>query len=170
MWEDEQIADLPSRAATIGSFYKGAWLLNANGAAALAWDPATNRWRSLDQIPQFAGPAAAAVAGDAFYLVGGIARMVPITTVLRYIETDCAAPPTPTSQPLPTSTPPIGSTCVDDCGGDGTVAVAELIRGVNVALGLQPLAECPAFDGNRDGMVAVNELIAAVNNALNGCA
>jgi hypothetical protein len=59
--------------------------------------------------------------------------------------------------------------CVGDCDGNGTVAINELILGVNIALGNQPLSACTAFDPNRDGTVAINELIAAVNNALGSC-
>lgn len=59
--------------------------------------------------------------------------------------------------------------CVGDCSGDGTVAINELIAGVNIALGNNPLSSCPPFDVNQSGAVEINELIAAVNNALNGC-
>ncbi len=59
--------------------------------------------------------------------------------------------------------------CVGDCDGDGTVAINELILGVNIALGNQQLSVCPAFDANQNGSVAINELITAVNNALAGC-
>ncbi len=67
-----------------------------------------------------------------------------------------------------TGTPPT-PTCVGDCDGDGTVAINELITGVNIALGSAQLSVCPAFDANGDGMVGINELITAVNNALEGC-
>ncbi len=63
--------------------------------------------------------------------------------------------------------PPIG--CAGDCNGDGSVAINELITGVNIALGSAQVSSCPSFDVNGDGNVAINELIAAVNNALNGC-
>jgi hypothetical protein len=59
--------------------------------------------------------------------------------------------------------------CVGDCNGDGTVAINELITGVNIALGNQLLSTCPAFDADGDGSVAINELITAVNNALGAC-
>ena len=59
--------------------------------------------------------------------------------------------------------------CPGDCDGDGRVTIAELIRGVNIALGNAPLSNCPAFDLNANGAVAVNELIAAVNASLTGC-
>ena len=59
--------------------------------------------------------------------------------------------------------------CVGDCDGDGHVAINELIAGVGVALGTQPLDACPAFDANHNGTVTIDELIAAVTNALSGC-
>lgn len=59
--------------------------------------------------------------------------------------------------------------CPGDCDGDGAVTVAELIRGVNIALGNAPLGDCPAFDTSGDGSVTVSELIQSVNAALSGC-
>jgi hypothetical protein len=67
---------------------------------------------------------------------------------------------------VPTVVP---TSCPGDCDGNGTVAINELIRGVNIALGSTPLDDCPVFDTGGDGAVAINELIAAVNAALNGC-
>jgi hypothetical protein len=65
-----------------------------------------------------------------------------------------------------TATPPA---CAGDCNGDGSVAVNELITGVNIALGNTTAASCPSFDRNGDGEVSINELIQAVNVALAGC-
>lgn len=59
--------------------------------------------------------------------------------------------------------------CVGDCDMNGSVSIGELIRGVNIALGLQDLANCPCFDSNMNGSVSIGELIQAVNRALNGC-
>jgi len=59
--------------------------------------------------------------------------------------------------------------CVGDCDHSGSVAINELIIGVNIALGSAQLSSCTAFDPNNDGMVSINELIMGVNNALNGC-
>jgi DNA-binding beta-propeller fold protein YncE len=59
--------------------------------------------------------------------------------------------------------------CVGDCDGLGTVTVDELVEGVTMALGEQPVATCFAFDANRDDAVTVDELVRAVHNALNGC-
>ncbi|MBI4516696.1 MAG: thrombospondin type 3 repeat-containing protein, partial [Deltaproteobacteria bacterium] len=59
--------------------------------------------------------------------------------------------------------------CAGDCLGDGEVTVDELVVGVNIALGNQPLSTCERFDRTLDGEVTVEELVYAVNNALNGC-
>jgi len=65
---------------------------------------------------------------------------------------------------------PTPSRCAGDCNDDETVTVDELIRGVNLALGLLPVPHCPAFDLDGTGEISVNELIVAVNAALVGCA
>lgn len=59
--------------------------------------------------------------------------------------------------------------CVGDCSGDGRVSIDELIRGVNIALGTQPVAACPPFDADGNGAVDIAELVTAVNAALAGC-
>jgi len=64
---------------------------------------------------------------------------------------------------------PAPPSCPGDCDGNGSVTVDELIRGVRIALGQDPLSTCPVFDESGDGSVAVNELIAAVNRSLTGC-
>jgi hypothetical protein len=79
------------------------------------------------------------------------------------------ATPTSTATPTPSATETPRSACLGDCNGDGTVSVDELVRGVNIALGTQPLDACLVFDGDENLVVTVNELITAVNNALNGC-
>ena len=56
--------------------------------------------------------------------------------------------------------------CIDDCDGNGAVAVNELITCVGVGLGQLPLAQCGACDGDGDGAVAINELISGVAAAL----
>jgi hypothetical protein len=64
---------------------------------------------------------------------------------------------------------PADAQCVGDCGGDGTVSIADLILGVNIVLGNQPAGACPAFQ-NAQGNVDIAQLIKGVNNALSGCA
>jgi 6-phosphogluconolactonase (cycloisomerase 2 family) len=65
--------------------------------------------------------------------------------------------------------PVLSQLCGGDCGGDGAVAINELITCVNVALGGADGDVCAACDANADGKVAINELIGAVNHALEGC-
>lgn len=67
------------------------------------------------------------------------------------------------------ASPVRGLACTGDCNGDGAVLVAELINGVNIALGRTDVGQCAACDSNRDGTVTINELIEAVRAALNGC-
>jgi len=81
-----------------------------------------------------------------------------------------------TVEATPTATPTVAPTatagpagCAGDCNGDGSVAINELITGVNIALGSASVDACSSLDTNFDGSVAINELIAAVNHALNGC-
>lgn len=71
---------------------------------------------------------------------------------------------TPTATPTPSPSPP---PCPGDCNGDRAVSVAELVRGVSIALGGG--VPCAAFDLNGDGTVAISELVAAVDAALDGC-
>jgi hypothetical protein len=85
-------------------------------------------------------------------------------TAILNVQVGADATPTVT----PTATP-IPGTCAGDCNGDGTVAINELITGVNIALGSSPVSACPSFDSSGDGTVAINELIAAVTRALSGC-
>lgn len=86
-------------------------------------------------------------------------------------EFECA-PPTPT--PTPTDTPGTGP-CVGDCDGDGMVSVADLVRMVNIALGLLPICPndinggCLAGDANCDCEITVDEIIRGVQNSLQGC-
>ena len=84
--------------------------------------------------------------------------MLVVDTVTRTVQ--------PTDA-VPTETP--GSSCVGDCDGNGSISISELIRGVNIALGLLPLDQCPAFDSSGDGRVSISELIQAVNAALGPC-
>lgn len=53
-----------------------------------------------------------------------------------------------------------------DCDDDGATRVNDLVLGVNIALGAQPLGTCPTLDVNGDSRVAINELLGAVNELL----
>ena len=64
---------------------------------------------------------------------------------------------------------PVRAQCVGDCAGDGAVTVGDIITGVGIALGNEPLDRCPDLDTGHDGVVAINDLVAALNSALTGC-
>jgi len=53
-----------------------------------------------------------------------------------------------------------------DCNGNGTVAVTELQSVVNIFIGSQALATCPAADANGDDSVGIVEIQIAVINLL----
>jgi hypothetical protein len=59
-----------------------------------------------------------------------------------------------------------GPVLVGDCNRNGTVAIDELVRGVNIALGDAPVNTCAPFDRVADGRVTVDELVRGVANAL----
>jgi hypothetical protein len=59
--------------------------------------------------------------------------------------------------------------CPGDCNGSGQVTVDELMVGVNIALGDQPLAACTALNVKEDLRIAIDELVTAVGHALDGC-
>jgi hypothetical protein len=59
--------------------------------------------------------------------------------------------------------------CVGDCDGNGMVTINELILGVSIALGNQPITACGAFDCQHNETVPINCLIQGVNGALDGC-
>lgn len=59
--------------------------------------------------------------------------------------------------------------CIGDCDGNRFVTVAELVRGVNIALDRIDVALCPSMDRSGEGRVSVDELVAAVGAALRGC-
>lgn len=59
--------------------------------------------------------------------------------------------------------------CEVDCDGDRTVSVDELIRGVAIALGSEPLSSCAAADAGGDGEVTIDNLVLGLGRALDGC-
>ena len=80
-----------------------------------------------------------------------------------YLPEEC---PDQVPTPTPTPTP---SVCAGDCDHGGSVTVAELIRGVSIAMGDSAVAACDALDADSDGRVAISEVVQAVANALAGC-
>ncbi len=75
--------------------------------------------------------------------------------------------PTATNTPSPTAT---ALPCPGDCNADRTITVAELVRGVLIALGEAPLSDCAALDSDRNLVISIDELMRAVGAALGGCA
>jgi cysteine-rich repeat protein len=71
---------------------------------------------------------------------------------------------TVTLAPLPAT-----GTCPGDCDNNNAVSIDELIRGVNIALGIASAATCSALDRDASGTVSIDELVTAVSKALNGC-
>ena len=49
--------------------------------------------------------------------------------------------------------------CIGDCDRDDRVELSEMVRGVNLALGVRPMQDCPAFDADQSGAVGIDELI-----------
>ena len=60
--------------------------------------------------------------------------------------------------------------CPGDCNSDREVKISEVVRGVNIALGLTNAQTCPGMDSGGNGSVEVNEIVRAVNALLIGCA
>lgn len=64
---------------------------------------------------------------------------------------------------------PVVSTCVGDCDNMGRVTVTQLLKMVNIDLGILPLSDCLAGDGNGDGRITISDIVKAVNNTLGSC-
>ncbi len=61
------------------------------------------------------------------------------------------------------------SDCAGDCDGDQVVGIAEVIQGINIALGQRGISTCATFDANEDGLVSIGEILGAIRRLLNGC-
>jgi hypothetical protein len=72
---------------------------------------------------------------------------------------------TASASPSATATP----SCAGDCENDGQVTVDDLVKLINIALGIRDLEDCLPGDTNNDSLITVEEIIQATNNALNGC-
>ena len=59
--------------------------------------------------------------------------------------------------------------CPGDCNGDAGVTIDEVIVGVRIAVGIEPISSCAALDADASGSVTVDELVAAVQRVLAGC-
>lgn len=61
------------------------------------------------------------------------------------------------------------SVCAGDCDGNRTVTVDEVLRQVQISLGIGLVSECQAGDADGSGSITVDEILTAVNVALDGC-
>ena len=60
--------------------------------------------------------------------------------------------------------------CTGDCNDDGEVTIDDLVKVVNVSLGMMPMSECVNADAEpSDGRVAIDEVIRSVRSSLYGC-
>jgi sugar lactone lactonase YvrE len=64
---------------------------------------------------------------------------------------------------------PASFACTGDCDGDNTVSIDELMKGVNVALGMEGVELCPFFDRDSNDAVTVDEVLAGITADLAGC-
>ena len=62
-----------------------------------------------------------------------------------------------------------GAQCVGDCDDDNEVEINELVIGVNIGLGIEPLSRCSEFDGDGDETLSIDELVRAVAFSLDSC-
>ncbi len=74
--------------------------------------------------------------------------------------------PAPSPSPAPSPTPV--EVCVGDCDDDRTVSIAELVRIVDITLGVGMIGDCPPL-GAFQRPVTIDVIIRAVNAALVGC-
>ncbi len=119
------------------------------------------------------GPLGVAITTDGRFVY--VANRQPFGTVARgdisVIDTDSLSIVATVSvgdNPTFVTIEPVAR-CIGDCNADGAVTVNELVTGVDMALALEPLAACPAFDADGDHRVTVNEVVEAVNDAATGC-
>jgi Zn-dependent metalloprotease len=89
-----------------------------------------------------------------------------ITTPTETATATASATPSVTATATPTAT---ATLCPGDCGGDGAVAVDDLVTAVAVALGAESVGACRAVDRDGNGSVTVAELVRAIHTAANGC-
>jgi hypothetical protein len=96
--------------------------------------------------------------------------------LIPFVTTPTNPSPTPTATPTPipptptaTRTSPPVEDCVGDCSVDRVVTVGELVRAVNIALGILSMDACQGVDTDGDGAVSVDELLRAVLASIASC-
>jgi CSLREA domain-containing protein len=139
----------------------------------------TNAMGDAEVDAQFAAPPAGFIAATATDPAAGTSEFsncIPIagTPGPTFTPSVPTRTPTHTATQTQVSTPPPTSTgepisCPGDCDGSGDVTVDELVIGINVALGIAEVGQCPSFDTSDDGAITVDELITGIERALNGC-
>lgn len=115
-WDDGSFADLPDgrNGAVAASYYNGGVLAGGNvgelqgtiSASVLFWDPASNTWSNLPDMPGARTGAVGGVLNGSVYVIGGSSMAggtndnQKLTCILTTTPT-----PTPTVTPTPTPTP-----------------------------------------------------------------
>jgi len=90
---------------------------------------------------------------------------------LEVVARDCSTPgscvgtPTPSPSPTATATP---LPCTGDCDANGSVALDDLIVGIEAALGDDREA-CAVLDHDASGAIDIDELVRATASAQRGC-
>lgn len=143
---DTVFADAPTLRATVTGGTGTTLRVIANG-------------HMMDEIP---------VAGDPFAYEAAVTP--PATGEDRYRFEVVAAPNRLLTVTSYVWLQPLAALCIGDCDRDAEVDVAELMRGVNIALGRAPVDACAALDRDASGSVEVDEILAAVSSMLDGCA
>jgi hypothetical protein len=140
--------------------------------------------KQLTTLPGVAGSESVHVGGNANAISSGNLyacewTVAPGATLGTHTLSNTPAATDPAGNPVPGVIGAAGqivvSSCTGDCDGDGTVTIGEVVKCVNLFLGL-PLcdaanvsASCPIADANLDGTVSIGEVVQCVNRFLNGC-
>ena len=173
--DDPQVARGTPMTEVFVSHMATAEVLNANAINGSNIGPLAFSGATFSSCPALAGGNAA----GACLVSAGIGLHASSVGDFVSGTTWCAAPPTvrtPTPTPTPSPTPGVPA-CIGDCTGDGAVSVEELIKGINMVLGLLPLDACMAFQCSPEchpgpgtpPTVTIDCIIRGVNNALSTC-
>ena len=102
----------------------------------------------------------------------GTATPTPTGTETPTVTDTPTSTPTATKTDTPTETVTPSSTpvpCVGDCQGAGEVTIDDMILGILIAQGIEPVSACPAFDPDGSGEVTIADLVQGVDNLLFWC-